>query len=85
MWEDVTKELKTGRARMGRNATDDGRTACNGHGKEKMERIGRGTHLAKIDLCVRAHPGLADEIDDPLLALVAREVEALREVTITRA
>ena len=39
-----------------------------------------GAHLSEIDLCVCAHPGLADEVDDPLFALVALEVEALREV-----
>ena len=38
------------------------------------------THLAKVDLCVRAHARLANEVDDPLLALVAREVEAPGEV-----
>ena len=38
------------------------------------------TDLLQVDLRVGAHARLADEVDDPLLALITRKVEALREI-----
>ena len=38
------------------------------------------TNLLEVDFGVRTHTGFADEVDDPLLAFVTREVESLGEV-----
>ena len=40
----------------------------------------RKTNLLQVDLCVGAHARLADEVDDPLLALIGGEVKTLGEV-----
>ena len=45
-----------------------------------IELVGWRTYLLKIDLGIRAHTGLADEVDDPLLTLIVGQVEALGKV-----
>src|ERR1700722_15659256 len=38
------------------------------------------SHLFQIDFCIGSHPSFTDEIHDPLFALIARNVESLKEV-----
>jgi hypothetical protein len=49
-----------------------------------MERVGmKGSVescLFKVDLGVRGHPSVADEVDDPFFAFIRSKVEAGREV-----
>lgn len=49
---------------------------------EVMEQ--EGTYLPKINLRVCAHASLANEVHNPLLALVTRKIEALREIATPR-
>lgn len=38
-------------------------------------------YLLKINLGVCTHTSLADQVDDPFLALVSRKVEPFRQIT----
>lgn len=40
------------------------------------------TDLLEIDLSIGTHPGFSDQVDDPLLAFIARQVQTIREVTV---
>lgn len=47
---------------------------------EAMEQV--GTHLPEINLRVCAHASLANEVHNPLLALVTGKVEAFRKIAL---